>query len=258
MATKNKSSKSKSGKSRKVLAPKKPSKPKNTKAETSTKSKAKSKKSPKTANESKKKPEGLEEQEGISRQEQEILRNQSLLSLETLFIWESPERMWSPKSRVWYLAYAALFSVLILASAKLGFWILIIGLVALLFLLYVQASVEPWITKHKITQQGVITRDTLFRWDQIMHFWFSSKDNFYLLYIDFKEEEKHPRIQLILDPEDEMLIFNLLIQDIPYANPKELGHNILSRIIYGKYTPITNFIQDLDQPPVFEGSASDS
>ncbi len=169
--------------------------------------------------------------------------------VQLIYEWESPERIWSQKDRVWYLFYAAVFAVFILISARLGYFIMILGLLALMFLWFVQATIEPLITKHQITSKGIITRGTLIKWEQLNRFWIGRKPETDLLYIDYKEEEKLPRITLLLipDQDQDQIVFNHLIEHLKYSNPEEAEVNILSRIIYGEYLPMSNYLQDLDQ-----------
>jgi len=89
------------------------------------------------------------------------------LVLEHLFSWRSPERIWEPKTRVWYLAYAAFFLLLILIFAKLGYIIIILGILAFMFLWFVQGTIAPLILEHQITSKGVITNSTLVQWEEM-------------------------------------------------------------------------------------------
>lgn len=173
--------------------------------------------------------------------------------IEVQFVWNSPEREWEPKDRVWYLKYAALFSVFILLSARLGFFIMILALIALMFLIFVQASIPPFISEHKLTSEGIITHGILIKWEQLKHFWYGRKrSGQWILYLDYKPAERQPRISLLINEEEAQEIFNVLIQKLKYANKLEADYNFIALFLYGEYIPVSNYLEDLDQPTTKE------
>lgn len=164
----------------------------------------------------------------------------------TLMEWSADNRIWYPKTRMWYLSYAALISVLIIIAFRMGFFIVVLGLIAFLFLWFVQGSIPPTVIKHKILNTGIISHDTFYRWNEIKYFWMAKKDKYILLHLDFPEEKKLPRQTILMTPDQDDDVFNLLAQKVKYANAEEAEYNILSRLIYGEYKPITFYVGDAD------------
>jgi len=168
--------------------------------------------------------------------------------LENLYSWRSPERIWEPKTRVWYLAYAAFFLLLILIFAKLGYIIIILGILAFMFLWFVQGTIAPLILEHQITSKGVITNSTLVQWEEMTQFWFAKKGKWLYLHMDFPQDAKKPRLTLLLTKEEAEIVFPLLFERLKYATDDSAGYNILARSIYGVYIPVSVFLPDLDKP----------
>jgi hypothetical protein len=165
---------------------------------------------------------------------------------EVLLSWEAAERIWRPKTRLWYLSYAAIILFLMLVSARLGYYIVIVALVAFMLLWFVQGTIAPWIIKHKITNRGLFSQGFLVRWEEMACFWFATKEGQTLLYIDFPKTAKEPRMTILVPAGLEYEIFHLLHQQIPYGEESQVEYNFLSRMIYGTYQPLSRFIPDLD------------
>lgn len=168
--------------------------------------------------------------------------------LEHLFSWRSPERIWEPKTRVWYLAYAAFFLLLILIFAKLGYIIIILGILAFMFLWFVQGTIAPLILEHEITNKGVITNSTLVQWEEMTQFWFAKKGKWLYLHMDFPQDAKKPRLTLLLTQEEAQIVFPLIFERLKYATDDSAGYNLLARSIYGVYIPVSGFLPDMDKP----------
>jgi hypothetical protein len=168
--------------------------------------------------------------------------------LQVLFRWAAPERIWEPKTRLWYVSYGALISVLILVAIKLGYPILVIGLIAFLFLWFVQGTIEPLVLQHQVTTTGIISGGALYDFTNLNAFWMAERHGFLMLYLDFDKSQRAPRATILADLRDADRIFDLMIDKVKYANEDEAGYNIFAQWIYGKYIPITKFIADLDDP----------
>jgi len=168
--------------------------------------------------------------------------------IKLLFSWTSPERIWKPKTQVWYLVSALVIMLLILLAVKLGYFVFVVALLAFLLLWFVQGTMVPWEVKHQITNEGLYTYDTFHRWDEIAYFWFAERDDWKVLYIDFRKELNHARLSLLVNAGEDDEIFNILMTKIKYGEMYEVGYNIFAQLIYGEYIPMTAYIPDLDQP----------
>jgi hypothetical protein len=169
-----------------------------------------------------------------------------------LFSWISPERIWQPKSQVWYLTSALVILVCILVAVKLESYVFVVALLAFLLLWFVQGTMAPWDVKHQITSQGIYSFETFHRWDELAYFWFAKRENWILLYFDFRKELNQPRLVLLVNKDEDLEIFNLIIDYLKYGEMYEVGYNIFAKMIYGEYLPISHYIPDLDQPTTQE------
>ncbi len=173
-------------------------------------------------------------------------------AIRVLFSWVSPDRIWKPKTQVWYLVSALVIMLAILLAVKLEYYVFVIALLAFLMLWFIQGTLAPLEVKHQITNQGIYTFETFHRWDELAFFWFAERDEWRLLYFDFKPELKMQRLNLLVKKGDDDEIFNILITHLKYGEEHEVGYNLFAQLIYGTYLPITKYIPDLDTPTAKE------
>jgi len=164
-----------------------------------------------------------------------------------LFSWKSPERYWVRKERSWYVLYSFFFVVIIAILALLAEYILIIGVIAFVFLWFVQASIPPEIVEHNLTTLGIKSFGKLYKWQSIKSFWISKKEGIKFLNLDIMNESKpdsafNKRITLLINEDQDSEIFFLLIKYLDYGNKDEVGFNILTHILYGMYIDIFNYL----------------
>lgn len=171
-----------------------------------------------------------------------------------LYVWSAPERFWQAKDKNWYLRYALLFIVLIFLSALTEQYFLILGLIALLLLIYAQAANPPGKQKFEVTNRGLKAFDTLYLWKDINSFWISDKANGGIWdtfksnppthrLISFEMPKKNPpRLTLLLGDSDEETLLFTLLEYIPYADTSEASNDFIARQIYGKYLPLQHYM----------------
>lgn len=165
-----------------------------------------------------------------------------------IYTWQSRERYWTQKDRSWYVMYASFFVLLIAFAAILQEFILIIAIVAFVFLWFVQASIPPEIVSHSITKLGLKTYGKLFKWDQIKHFWFSEKQG--VKYIQFELAETtenalpYKRLTLLLENDEDVDLFELLIEKIDYGDKEEISFNPITQIINGRHIDLKEYMPD--------------
>lgn len=171
-------------------------------------------------------------------------------NIDILFKWVAPSRIWYPKTKVWYLSSAATVLAIILfvvLSRYPSYPWLILMLAAFLLLWFLHGSIPPDMIENRITNKGIYTFGVLYPWEEVQYFWFAEKSYHGILYLDFYRELGRPRITLLVDPNDEDNIFDLLIDQVKYANPNEAQYNFVAKMIYGKYQTISNYLPDLDR-----------
>ncbi len=184
--------------------------------------------------------------------EENSKKNSDSKKLSVLYSWTSPERIWKPRTRAWYLSVAIVILIFIFLAARLGYWIIIIGLLAFMLLLFVQATIPPWDMDHKVTTKGIYTYYKFFRWDEIEFYWFGVKGGQDVLYLDPNISTKASRLSLLIDKGDRRKLFELLSQHIKYGNTSDIGYNFVADWLHGDYVPISEFILDKDQPDYAE------
>ncbi len=161
--------------------------------------------------------------------------NERVIQKLTLFKWEAPVRITFSYSNKMFLILLALSLVFILYLALLGHYGLMFSLIALLFFVYVAGTTEPVNTEHLITTRGVETFDKLYEWYMLEDFWFSKKNDQYLLIIQTKLRLP-TKLMMIVDKEDVTTIFLLLQDKLLYKDIKK--YSKIDGWAYGEYIPI--------------------
>jgi len=167
--------------------------------------------------------------------------------IQYIFSWKSQERAWKEKDRSWYVMYSFFFTVLIALLALIGEWVLILAIIGFAFLWFVQASVEPPVVEHIISSVGIKTYNKLYKWEDIKSFWFSIKTDALILNLDLINEDKpdslfRRRLSLVIHQDDKTHIFEILFNYMEYGDEEEVGVNILTQLIYGKYITLEDFM----------------
>ena len=92
-----------------------------------------------------------------------------------LFTWEAPTRPFKKRDRTFFQTIIALAFLLVVISVFLREWLLIGSILAIVFLSYVLAAVQPPTIKNKITTKGVWVGDTFFKFSEILQYWFEKQ-----------------------------------------------------------------------------------
>lgn len=150
----------------------------------------------------------------------------------SLFAWEAPIRFRLPLDMKTYMVIVALSMLFVVYLAVLGHYGLMAALIALLFFVYVAGTTEPISVNHNITTRGVETMDKLYEWYMLNQFWFTKKEDEYMLHID--THLRFPaRLLLVVDKKDLSTIFVLLQDKLLYKDVKK--DKWLDKTTYGEY-----------------------
>lgn len=193
--------------------------------------------------------EKLEEE--IAKLDQEINRSKNYQKalekerevINIVYEWKAPERVFENKSRSWYVSVAVIATVVIIFSALINNFILIIAIIALLVLMYALNSIPPQIVTHQITNKGLNIFDELIIWKNIKLFWITQRGEHTLINLSIqgpKDELPYKSILLKGDA-DVDLIVNYLVQYVDYAGAKEIPLNFITKILDGEYKPLVEF-----------------
>lgn len=104
--------------------------------------------------------------------------------MKELLAWKAPARPFKKREREYFSTSGAIVFLLSIILLFLKEWLLIGVIIALTFLSYVLASIEPEETEHKVTTRGVFTGKKLFEWPRLGRFWISEKWGHKVLYIE--------------------------------------------------------------------------
>jgi hypothetical protein len=141
------------------------------------------------------------------------------VELKTLLKWSAPVRPFKKRDREYYTTIAAIVFLLAVILLFLKEWLLIAVMAALMFVAYVLATVAPESVEHEINTRGILTGGKLYKWEEMVRFWFSKKWSETILHIDTKL--KFPgRLMILLGSEDEAKIKALIEPKVQFEVPE--------------------------------------
>ncbi len=156
-----------------------------------------------------------------------------------LYSWDAPIRFrypFNPKTFIIIVSLALLFIIYLVILGNYG---LMSAIVALLFFVYITGTIEPYSITHTITQRGVDTVGRLYEWFLLESFWFTKKDNQYLLVIDTKLRNPK-RLLLLLSQEEIKVLFTILQDKLVYKDIKK--QSWLEKQNYGEYISLEDVV----------------
>lgn len=108
-------------------------------------------------------------------------KSSQIINPQIIYTWRAPLRAYKKrKSGVmrFYLALSLLLSVIVFFF---GDKVLVLPIWAIMFLFYVLTVTPPHEVEHKITQFGIETVGSTFRWEILSHFYFTKKFDYEIL-----------------------------------------------------------------------------
>lgn len=190
------------------------------------------------------KKEAVEKQKNIRRKEiveksvvleKDDVTEKKIVQKISLFDWEAPIRFKFPLDLKSYMITVGLSMIFVVYLAVLGHYGLMAALIALLFFVYVSGTVAPIQVKHSVTTRGIETMDRLYEWFMLEDFWFTKKEEEYMLNINTKLRMP-ARLLMIVDKKDMATIFVLLQDKLLYRDIKKQGFT--EKRSYGEYIPL--------------------
>src|SRR3990167_6391300 len=140
------------------------------------------------------------------------------VEVKTLLKWTAPVRPFKKRDREYYTTIAAIVFLLAVILLFLKEWLLIAVMVALMFVAYVLATVAPEAVEHELTTRGIVTGGKLYKWEDMVRFWFSQKWSDTILHLDTKL--KFPgRLMLLLGNVDEVTVKEIIQKRVQYEVP---------------------------------------
>src|SRR3989344_2899236 len=142
------------------------------------------------------------------------------VELKTLLKWIAPVRPFKKRDREYYTTIAAIVFLLAVILLFLKEWLLIAVMVALMFVAYVLATVAPESVEHEINTRGIMTGGKLYKWEDMLRFWFTKKWSETILHLDTKL--KFPgRLMLLLGDQDEAAVREIVGKRVQYEVPEK-------------------------------------
>ncbi len=161
--------------------------------------------------------------------------NKKVVQKIKLFEWTSPIRLKFLYDKKSFMIIVALSLVFILYLALLGHYGLMFAIIALLFFVYVAGTTEPIDVKHVITTRGIESFEKLYEWHMLEDFWFTKKNDQYMLIVLTKLRIPTKLIMLV-EKADTATIFLLLQDKLLYKDVKK--YSKLDGWAYGEYIKI--------------------
>ncbi|HEY5601259.1 MAG TPA: hypothetical protein VIK81_04205 [Patescibacteria group bacterium] len=131
----------------------------------------------------KKSYEEKEKKKDTSKEEIEAA-HAKIKSSNALLFWKSPSRIFKKRRRKYFTTIAAIALVLMALATVAGEFLLVAVILAMVFVSYALAVVEPEEVDHKITPFGLVSGQHAYLWDELKSFWFVKKDENELLNIE--------------------------------------------------------------------------
>ena len=122
-------------------------------------------------------------------------KHAAALDAKSIISWKSPDRIFKSRSKKYFTKVALYALVGILASIAFGEFFLVGVILAVVFVVYVLATVEPQTIEHRITNMGIVNGGRAFLWEELDSFWFEVRGDERLLVV---QTELHYPTRLIM------------------------------------------------------------
>ena len=132
---------------------------------------------------------------------------------EELIIWTSPSRLFKKRDREYFtniIAIVFLFCVIFVFAREFA---LMAVAIAILFLVYVLATVPPEDIKHRMTSMGLESGGHYYRWEEFVDFWFEEQWGQVMLVM---RPLVGPRMIVLLGTEAKAKVKGIVSEYLPY------------------------------------------
>ncbi|KKR50583.1 MAG: hypothetical protein UT84_C0010G0006 [Candidatus Curtissbacteria bacterium GW2011_GWA1_40_16] len=155
------------------------------------------------------------ENERVLSKEELDTKHQAALEANNIISWKSPVRVFKARSRQYFVKVGLYGLVFILAAIAFGEFLLVGVILAVIFLVYVLASIAPETIEHRITNMGVVSGGKAFLWDDLDSFWFEKKGEDRLLVVQTRLHFPS-RLIIILTTVSERGLLDILEKHLHY------------------------------------------
>ncbi len=175
--------------------------------------------------------------------QESTLKNQKTVGLESELVrpepikvllgWTAPERFFKKRSREYFTTIGAMVFLLVVILLFLQEWLLIIVVVALTFVAYVMATIEPGQVEYKITNRGLVIGEKTYLWSVLGRFWFTQKWSQKALQVE-NFSGFPQRLLLLLGEASQESIKNLLSPHLNFEEPERTWTDKASEWLAGR------------------------
>lgn len=160
------------------------------------------------------------------------------------YSWKSPERIFAPKDRRWYIIVSSISMFVIVLALLTNNFGLVFAVIALILLVYSLHSVPPAEVSHELTNKGLNTFSRLIKWRDISSFWASRRSGHTLLNLSIKEEniESSERLIILLGDGDLQRIVRYMTQFVDYLPSEASQNGLLSSLVEGEIVQLSEFL----------------
>lgn len=102
---------------------------------------------------------------------------------DVLLIWQAPSRPFKKRDRSYFQTIAGLVFLIVMILFFVKEWLLIGVVLALVFVSYVLASVEPVKLTYKITTKGLWVGELFYKFSDLTEYWFEESLNYHVLVV---------------------------------------------------------------------------
>lgn len=135
---------------------------------------------------------------------------------QAFFSWEAPVRAYKKKSAGVLRFYAAIAILLSLIVVFFREYILVIPIWAVMFLTYVLTITPPNNIRHTFTKFGIQSAGNTYLWEDLSHFYFIKKFDYYIAVIFSKYEYDVPLYLVITDEKTQEAVLHHLSDHLIY------------------------------------------
>lgn len=127
--------------------------------------------------------------------------------------WASPSRLFKKRDREYFTNVGAIVFLLSVILVFAREFVLIAAVLSIVFLIYVLSTIPPEEVKHKITNLGIESAGTFYRWEQLFDFWFEEQWGQTMLVL---RPIMTPRATILLGSQDRNMVREFIAKHIPF------------------------------------------
>ncbi len=160
-------------------------------------------------------PEPNNKPERVLSKEELDTKHLVALEAKNIISWKSPVRVFKARSRQYFIKVGLYGLVFMLLAVAFGEFLLVGVILAVIFLVYVLASVAPETIEHRITSMGIVSGEKSFLWEDLDSFWFDSRGEDRLLVVETKLRFPS-RLIILLTTVSERALLDILEKHLHY------------------------------------------